>query len=223
MDSSWTETIARMERMIDGTVQETQKTLLERYAEQLLIWNQTYALIGPEAVTHLRSRHLINALTLLPLLPQQGMIADMGAGAGFPSIPLAIFSSDDRQFHLYEANKKKCRFLQFIITELALQDRVIIHNKRIEEARSHWESYECTLCRALADLVTIAKLSRMLLKSEGYCLALKGKQAIEECRIFQASKQGKWFHPPTLHSTADNPDSVIVRMRMVSRETGIVS
>ncbi|MBF0628307.1 MAG: 16S rRNA (guanine(527)-N(7))-methyltransferase RsmG [Magnetococcales bacterium] len=209
-----------IQRLLGMPPDAEQQFALQNYVNHLITWNRTYSLIGPAALDSLWSRQLPNALTLLPLLPDAARIADMGSGAGLPAIILAIFSTPTRQFHLYEANQKKVRFLNFIVTELQLGNRVMIHKKRIEEPHADSRTYDVTLCRALADLESIAKLSRFLLKPDGICLALKGRLAQDEVQRFQHSKQAQYFMAPTIHPAPDNPESVIVALRMVSRETG---
>ncbi|MBF0214648.1 MAG: 16S rRNA (guanine(527)-N(7))-methyltransferase RsmG [Magnetococcales bacterium] len=220
MNHNWNDCFYQMERITSSTLNETIRNQLHHYVAQLLSWNQTYNLIGPAAVDNLLTRHILNALPLLPLLPECAKIADMGSGAGLPGVILAILSQPDRQFHLYEANQKKTRFLTFIVTELNLENRITIHKKRIEEPHPDSRSYDVTISRALADMETIAKLSRFLLKPNGICLALKGRNVHEELLALQKSKQQQYFSSPMIHSDPDNPEGVIIQMQMVSRETG---
>ncbi|MBF0339989.1 MAG: 16S rRNA (guanine(527)-N(7))-methyltransferase RsmG [Magnetococcales bacterium] len=202
---------------VDTLVQQQ----LQSYVHHLLTWNQTHNLIGPNTIPNLLSRHILDSITLLPFLPKSARIADMGSGAGLPGFILALFSPASRQFHLYEANQKKSSFLTLITTTLGLTNRVTVHPHRVEQSHGDSGSFDITICRALSDLETIAKLSRALLRPGGICLAQKGKKALEETVTFQQSKQARFFTPPTIHPALDDSSGVIVQMRLVSRETGM--
>ncbi|GAB0058577.1 Ribosomal RNA small subunit methyltransferase G [Candidatus Magnetaquicoccaceae bacterium FCR-1] len=194
---------------------------LKQYVEQLLRWNQTYHLIGPAAVRELLTRHLLDSSSLIPFLPETGIIADMGSGAGLPGIVLALLSLPSRQFHLFEANQKKARFLQFIASELAMGDRVVVHKRRVEEAMELHGTFDCTTSRALADLDGLAKLSRLLLKVDGICLAMKGRRVYDELSEFAHGKQSSFFNQPFIHTSPFGGEGVIVQLRKVPRETGV--
>ncbi|MBF0260215.1 MAG: 16S rRNA (guanine(527)-N(7))-methyltransferase RsmG [Magnetococcales bacterium] len=192
---------------------------LQQYVEQLLRWNQIYPLLGPAALPHLLSRHLLDSSSLIPLLPESGRIADMGSGAGLPGIVLAILSSSSRQFHLLEANQKKARFLQFMVSELDLSNRVTVHKQRVEEAKALHGNFDCTTSRALADLETLGKLSRLLLKPRGICLAMKGRSVHDDLHHFAHGKQALYFNQPVIHPSPFGGEGVIVQLQSVPRET----
>ncbi|MEO5334596.1 MAG: 16S rRNA (guanine(527)-N(7))-methyltransferase RsmG [Magnetococcus sp. YQC-5] len=205
--------------MLGHTPVALEKIQLQQFASHLLSWNQQYNLIGPAAVTSLLDRHILDSLTLLPFLTTPAKIADMGSGAGFPGMILAIMSDSSRQFHLYESSQKKARFLNFIVTELQLKDRVTIQCQRIESPSQQTGSYDFVTSRALGDLQLIAKLSRHLLHPNGISLALKGRSVHEELSRLMASSEARHFHAPKLFPSPGNGDGVIIQMQKVSRET----
>lgn len=194
---------------------------LQQFSHHLLTWNQSFNLIGPAAATNLIDRHILDSLTLHPYLTPPAKIADMGSGAGFPGLILAILSDESRQFHLYESSQKKTRFLNFIVTELGLHNRVTIHCQRVEQATRtpHAHSFDFATSRALGDLQLLAKLTRNLLRPHGICLALKGRRAQEELDRYRAAPESRFFLPPTIHDTPGTGDGVIIRLQKVSRET----
>ncbi|MBF0417477.1 MAG: 16S rRNA (guanine(527)-N(7))-methyltransferase RsmG [Magnetococcales bacterium] len=202
-------------------IHESIQTSLENYVAQLLRWNQTYHLIGPAAVPNLLTRHILDSASLLPFLPPSGTIADMGSGAGLPGIILAILSPPNRLFHLFEANQKKARFLQFIASELDMTHQVFVHKKRIEEAKDLFHTFDVCTSRALADLEIIAKLSRMLLLANGYCLAMKGKMVHDEVKQFAHGKQAIHFDPPVVHPSPFGGEGEIVQLKYVPRGTKV--
>lgn len=223
LNPGWQSCFETIRLLIGMEMDSSRQVLLQRYVQNLLFWNQTYNLIGPEAVQTLLTRHLPNSCALLPWLPGSGKIADMGSGAGMPGVILAIVSDSSRQFYLYESNQKKIRFLTHIRTELGLSDRLTIMGQRVEEPHSESNTFQVVICRALADLPEIARLARFLLLPEGVCLALKGRQIHKEVQQLSESRQAKYYSPPLLHAIPGDPEGSIVQLQQVSRETGMHS
>jgi 16S rRNA (guanine527-N7)-methyltransferase len=101
---------------------------LERYKELLLKWNKTHNLVSKSQALNL-DEHIEDSLSVSGFLGEE--ILDMGSGAGFPGVPLAI-TSPKKIIHLVESNTKKSSFLLNAINQLDLQN-VRIYNKRMEE------------------------------------------------------------------------------------------
>ncbi|MBF0125727.1 MAG: 16S rRNA (guanine(527)-N(7))-methyltransferase RsmG [Magnetococcales bacterium] len=190
---------------------------LQAFTHHLLTWNQSFNLVGPAAVSTLIDRHILDSLTLHPLFTPGAKIADMGSGAGFPALILAILSDRSQTFHLYETSQKKARFLNFIVTELQLSHHVIIFNQQVRQS-AQGGSYDFATSRALANLEQVAKLAKGLLRPGGTSLALKGKNVQDEIDSFLTSPTARHFTPPRLLATPGA--GVIVQMHKVSRETG---
>ena len=91
-------------------------------------------------------RHVLESLTLLEFLPKNAKFADVGAGAGLPSIPCLIAREDLRSV-LIESKLKKAKFLEEILTECKLKNRARILNRQFEELPKPDVSY--VSCRAL--------------------------------------------------------------------------
>ena len=124
---------------------------LETYASLLLQWQARINLIGSSTREDIWTRHIADALQLLPLLPEGiRKIADLGSGAGIPGLILAI--ALPLEAHLFESNLKKAAFLR----EAARQTgaRAHIHSVRIEQAQTLAETIkvEAVTARALAPL-----------------------------------------------------------------------
>ncbi|MBF0181706.1 MAG: 16S rRNA (guanine(527)-N(7))-methyltransferase RsmG [Magnetococcales bacterium] len=213
--ADWHRCFQAMAPLLGGPPDTTQQERLQRFVTHLLTWNQHFNLIGPAAVTSLLDRHILDSLTLMPLLPADTKIADMGSGAGFPGLILAILSDASRTFHLYEATQKKAGFLNFVATELQLNTYVTIFPTRVEQS-PHPRHYDIVTSRAVAELNTLAKLAYPLLRPDGVSLALKGKGALEEIERFLHTPLARHFTAPHILPAGDG---VIVRMQKVSRET----
>jgi 16S rRNA (guanine527-N7)-methyltransferase len=108
------------------------------------------------------TRHILESLTLLGHLPKNAKFADVGAGAGLPSIPCLIVRSDLKA-ELIESKEKKTKFLETAVIELNLSDRARVVNKQFEE--TSLDKAEFITCRALDKFSQ--KLPRLLKWAKG--------------------------------------------------------
>ncbi|KAB7647725.1 16S rRNA (guanine(527)-N(7))-methyltransferase RsmG [Polymorphobacter fuscus] len=122
---------------------------LDTYAALLAEWQQRMNLVGPSTLPHLWSRHFADSAQLLALAGMGRGWLDIGAGAGFPGLVLAILDPDAR-FTLVESIAKKCRFLEAVTDALGLGARVTIDNRRIETLPR--QKFDIVTARALASL-----------------------------------------------------------------------
>src|SRR5579859_1553946 len=97
------------------------------YQALLLDWNQRFNLTTITAPGAIQSRHFVDSLSALPLLPgRAATLIDVGSGPGFPGLPLAIVRPD-LSVTLVEATGKKCRFLEAVVEQLRLPDVAVVH------------------------------------------------------------------------------------------------
>lgn len=157
-------------------LESRQTRQLLAYLDLLHRWNRHFNLTAVRERDAMVTRHLLDSLSLLPHLPD-GRIADVGAGAGLPGIPLAI-ACPDRCFTLIDSNVKKTRFMFQASTELGLA------NCRIERSRvEDWDDairFDAVVTRAFASLADIVDTCARLLAPQGYLLAMKGRLAEKE-------------------------------------------
>ncbi len=148
---------------------------LADYYEIVQKHNPRLHLVAPCPPEEFAVRHILESLTLLEYLPKNASFADVGAGAGLPSIPCLIVR-DDLSAMLIESKKKKAVFLQNAIDELGLAERAEIVNRQFEET----EIGECgfVTCRALDRFST--KLSRLRKWSGGRRMLLFGGPSLGE-------------------------------------------
>lgn len=101
----------------------------DRYAELLVEWQGRMNLVGPATLPQVWERHFADSAQLLPFAQgTSGPWLDIGSGAGFPALVVALLGR--RDVHLVDSTAKKCRFLETVAAELDLP--VTIHNARIE-------------------------------------------------------------------------------------------
>ena len=105
---------------------------LEIYAGLLEKWQAKINLVGPATLPDLWRRHFLDSAQLLPLLPAAGgTLADLGSGAGFPGLVLAMMT--DWRVHLLDSDQRKCAFLRQVALDCGVGTQVTIHAKRIEQ------------------------------------------------------------------------------------------
>lgn len=119
---------------------------LADYYEIIQENNPLLHLVGPCSPEEFAVRHILESLTLIKFLPRNTRIADVGAGAGLPSIPCLIIR-DDLNAVLIESKEKKARFLVTAVEKLGIADRVQIINRQFEEVEGG--QFEFVTCRAL--------------------------------------------------------------------------
>jgi 16S rRNA (guanine527-N7)-methyltransferase len=121
-------------------------------------------------------KHVLDSLTLQPYL-RGSRIADIGTGAGFPGLPLAIVNPQ-RRFTLVEATGKKARFVEQTVLRLGCGN-VQVEHARAENYRP-FELFDTVVARALSSLADFAAYAGHLCAPDGRLLAMKGKRPDEE-------------------------------------------
>jgi len=145
------------------------------YLTVLLEWNEKMNLTGikdPEDIWH---KHFLDSLTVLEAIPQTARrIIDIGTGAGFPGLPLAIVRPD-LEIVLLEATGKKVKFLEHVIQTLELKNVTAIHGRAelVSKEKQHRERFDVVLARAVAMLPIVAGYALPFLKKGGVLVAQK--------------------------------------------------
>jgi 16S rRNA (guanine527-N7)-methyltransferase len=138
-------------------------------------WNRTYNLTAIRDPLAMVSHHLLDSLAVLPYLPLADVdarLADAGAGAGLPGIPLAV-ARPQWQVSLVESNEKKAAFLRQAAIELGIPN-IEVHEGRIEAWRPA-KAFALVISRAFAELADFIDSCRHLLAPNGVFAAMKGK------------------------------------------------
>lgn len=139
-------------------------------------WSARVNLTAIRDIDDMISGHLLDSLSARPFL-QGSTIVDIGTGAGFPGLPLAI-AEPDKAFTLLDSNGKKIRFVQHVVTKLGLGNVSPVKVRAEEYAPGN--SFDTVIARALASVPKIIELGGHLAGEKGVLLALKGKYPAEE-------------------------------------------
>ena len=184
---------------------------LDRYATLLAHWQKSTNLIAPSTLPRLWSRHFADSAQIRDLAPEARLWLDLGSGAGFPGLVVAILQTGQPDFrmHLVDSNKKKCAFLAEVARETKAP--VDIHAMRIEEfgESAHSLKPDVVSARALAPLPRLFELAHPFFAPATRGLFLKGREAEAE---IEAAKM-TWEFTAALHPSLTSADSHIVEVR----------
>jgi 16S rRNA (guanine527-N7)-methyltransferase len=187
---------------------ETTRNRLVTFTTLLVRWNATIKLVSHQDIDHLWTRHIDDALQLIPLMPAEVTQAiDLGSGGGFPGLVLALATGV--HFDLIESDSRKAAFLQEAVT--LTKAPAVVHASRIEDVTLR--SRMLVTARALAPLPKLLGLSRPFLADGGVCLFPKGERADTE--IAEARKD--WIMDLQQISSRTSPAGRILRVTGLQR------
>lgn len=151
------------------------------YARLLVEWNQKMNLTAITDPTGIAVKHFADSLAAAPLMPKGGFsLIDVGTGAGFPGVPLALLR-EDCQLTLLDSLNKRLTFLDTVCREVGL-DATLIHARAEEGGRRPdlREQYDVACARAVANLPVLSEYCLPFVKVGGRFIALKGPDADRE-------------------------------------------
>ena len=151
---------------------------LQRYLELLLEWNEKFNLTAITDKDEIEEKHFIDSIELIKFFDVKNKsLLDVGSGAGFPGIPLAIVEPS-LNVTLLESNGKRINFLREVVKELGLKNVEIIQG-RSEELGTR-EKYDIVTARAVKELNVLLEITFYLVKVGGYFIAYKSTGVDEE-------------------------------------------
>lgn len=163
--------------------QELQQTLpadaadkLARLLEDLARWGQRINLTAIRKLPDMVSGHVLDSLSVWPYLHGQTVL-DVGTGAGFPGLPLAIVDPE-REFELLDSNGKKISFVRHIIGALGLGNASAVKVRAQDYAPG--KRFDTVIARALTAIPRFIEIGGHLMREDGVLLALKGKYPAKE-------------------------------------------
>jgi 16S rRNA (guanine527-N7)-methyltransferase len=178
-----------------------QLAAFDLYRAELIDWNQRFNLTSVAEPAAIDTTHFLDSLSIVAALPHinwrpatvwlqsSPAAVDVGAGAGFPGLPLKIVWPSLR-LTLVESTGKKCRFLEHLVAALGVPDVAVIHS-RVEDfgQGAGRERFDLALARAVATLPTLLEYTLPLLRVGGWLVAQKGRYPTEELTASQMALQ----------------------------------
>lgn len=181
---------------------------LKLYAATLERWNKAINLVSQKTLPDLWRRHFLDSAQLLPYLPELGegrkrVLVDLGSGAGFPGLVLAILGAGE--VHLIESDQRKAAFLREVSRETGAQAQ--IHVQRIEVVTPF--RADVVTARALAPLGDLLAYAEPFLAPDSLCLFLKGKSA--EGELTAAAQE--WKMKVKRHASRSDPSALLLEIQ----------
>jgi len=190
-----------------GVSRETLERL-EAYAALLVAWSARINLVGRATLDDLWRRHFLDSAQLLPLIPPGARsLVDLGSGAGFPALVLAILGVPGVE--LVEADSRKVAFLREAARIAAAE--ITIRGCRVEAVPPH--TVDVVTARACAPLDGLLALGERFIGPHTTCLFLKGARAEEE--LTAAGKA--WTMTVSRHSSRADPGGSVLSLQQVVR------
>ena len=157
---------------------------LELFLQEMGRWNQVHNLTAIEGEKNSIRLHLIDSITVLPIMRQflsmaNPRIADLGSGGGLPAIPIAILQPT-WHLTLIEAIRKKTAFLQHVRGKLGLKNIEVLSERVEAVAKLRPGQFDAVISRAFTNLAHFLELSLPLLGPDGLVFAMKARRANEE-------------------------------------------
>jgi len=178
--------------IIDIQLSSAQLSALKRYEEELIEWNQQLNLTAIDQPGKIRIKHFLDSLTCLKAMRDTPMdrVVDVGAGAGFPGLPLKIVCPPMR-LTLVESVGKKASFCQHVVDTLGLENVTVLAERAevVGTLPEHRERYDWALARAVAALPVLAEYLLPLVQIGGRVLAMKGESGPAEAHASERAFQ----------------------------------
>lgn len=186
-------------------ISDTLWAKLELFLDLLRDEMQRQNLISKASAEHIWARHVVDSAQLLLHAPRDrsgGIWLDLGTGAGFPGIIIALLSP--YKVHMVESRARRIAFLQHVTETLDMTDQAVVEGSRLEVMESF--PVDVISARAFAPLDRLLSLSHRFSTEKTVWLLPKGKNAVRELRSLSPKRQ-KMFH---VEQSLTDPDAGIL-------------
>ncbi|MEJ2550045.1 MAG: 16S rRNA (guanine(527)-N(7))-methyltransferase RsmG [Anaerolineales bacterium] len=155
-----------------------QMAAFERYAAELISWNQRINLTAITDPVNIEIKHFLDSMTCILVMgaPRYERVVDVGSGAGFPGLPLKILRPK-MKLTLVESIGKKVEFCRHVIERLGLNGVELLHDRaeNIGHADEHRQKYDWAVARAVASMPVLVEYLLPLLRVGGKAVIQKGE------------------------------------------------
>ena len=164
------------------TLNENQISQLDTFYELLVEKNKVMNLTAITEFDEVIVKHFADSLSICTVLPDSiNTVCDLGTGAGFPGIPMAI-AFPNLQFTLIDSLNKRIKFLQEVVDALGLTNVTLVHARAEEAGRNklYREKFDLVVSRAVANIATLSEYCLPLVDKGGYFISFKSGDIQEE-------------------------------------------
>ncbi len=192
---------------------------LQIYRRLLIQWQDAVNLVAPATLDAIWLRHFADSAQLLLHAPKNAKTwIDLGSGAGFPGLVIAIMIANQSGscVHLVESNGRKCSFLSEVAQHTGAA--ITVHNARIADFASSGEvtAAEVVTARALAPLGRLFELSQPFLRAGASALFLKGREAEKEI----AAARKAWTFEVQMYPSISEVDGRVLKIEKLMLKRG---
>ena len=175
--------LINLAKKIDIDISNNQAKKFYKYMNLLIEWNKKINLTAITDENEIIIKHFIDSLTVLKYISEKNMIIDVGTGAGFPGIPIAIMMPNVR-VTLLDSINKRINFLIEVVRELDLKNIETIHSRSEDCGKDmlYREKYDIAIARAVANLSTLSEYLLPFVKIKGKMICMKGSEIEEELK-----------------------------------------
>jgi 16S rRNA (guanine527-N7)-methyltransferase len=165
-----------------------QRDLILTFIALLLKWNKVAGLISPKDESQLFVRHFCDSIQPLLLFgfKKNATVLDIGAGGGFPSIPIRVFRPD-LSFTLAESSRKKVAFLRELVQKLQLEN-LEVHGSRLQKLPVPEKGFDYVISRGVSTMQKFSQMAKPYLAPDGRMYIFKTKQFAKELEAITANK-----------------------------------
>lgn len=181
MDKNFDEIFKKLAKEINLDIDKSKIVKFYEYMNLLLEWNEKINLTAITEQNDIILKHFIDCLTIKKYLKDNDKIVDIGTGAGFPGIPLAIMSEANK-FTLVDSLNKRVNFLNDVKEKIDLKNIEAIHSRAEEfgQNKIYREKYDIAVSRAVANLSVLLEYLLPTVKVGGKIICMKGSQVQDE-------------------------------------------
>ena len=186
MKEEFKEKLKKMLKELEIEIENHQLDQFYEYMNFLLEWNEKINLTAITEQDEILLKHFVDSLTILKYLKPEEKIVDIGTGAGFPGIPLAILK-EDNHFTLVDSLNKRINFLNDVKEKIALENVTTLHLRAEEfgQSKIYREKFDVAVSRAVANLSVLVEYLLPAIKVGGKVICMKGSQIEEERKTAQ--------------------------------------
>ena len=149
------------------------------YLDTLLLWRSRLSLTAASSAQQIIHRHILDSFAIVRFVKAGSCVADIGSGAGFPGIPVAIVCPAARVV-LIESRRKRANFLREVVRKIELANVEVLDQRAESLGPGHRCSFDLVVSRALGSVVEFLALAAPLLKPSALAVAMKGPRAFSE-------------------------------------------
>lgn len=181
MDINFENKMSKYAKELNIELSQEQLKEFYDYLNLLLEWNEKINLTAITEINEIILKHFIDSLTIAKYLKDSDNFVDVGTGAGFPGIPIAIWNNTIN-ITLLDSLNKRILFLNDVINKLDLKNIKTIHGRAEEfgQNKQTREKYDVVTSRAVANLTTLSEYLLPIVKVGGKCICMKGSNIDQE-------------------------------------------